>query len=59
MARPSHEGTRHPLQAMCECIPFTGDANLPDNRISNPDKLFLGVSAALDNLLEAVGLEAA
>ena len=39
--------------------PFSGDANLPDNRISNLDKLYLGVSAALDNLLDAVGLEAA
>lgn len=39
--------------------PFSGDANLPDNRISNLDKLYLGVSTALDNLLEAVGLEAA
>ena len=44
---------------MCECIPFTGDANLPDNRISNLDRLYLGVSAALANLLEAVGLKAA
>jgi hypothetical protein len=40
-------------------VPFSGDANLPDNTISNLDKLYLGISAALDNLLEAVGLEAA
>jgi hypothetical protein len=39
--------------------PFSGDGILPDNRISNLDKLYLGVSRALDNLLEAVGLEAA
>jgi hypothetical protein len=39
--------------------PFSGDANLPDGRINNLDKLYLGVSAALDNLPEAVGLEAA
>jgi hypothetical protein len=33
--------------------------NLPGDRISNLDKLYLEVSAAMDNLLEAVGLEAA
>jgi len=39
--------------------PFSGDVNLPDNRISKLDRLYLDVSAALDNLFEAVGLEAA
>ena len=39
--------------------PVSGDANLPGDRISNLDKLYLAVSTALDNLLEAVGLEAA
>jgi hypothetical protein len=32
---------------------------LHDDRIGNLDKLYLAVSTALDNLLEAVGLEAA
>jgi hypothetical protein len=39
--------------------PVNGDASLTGNRISNLDKLYLAVSTALDNLLEAVGLEAA
>ncbi len=39
--------------------PFQRRPGLPDNRISNLDKLYCGVSAALDNLLEAVGLNAA
>jgi hypothetical protein len=39
--------------------PLSGDANLPDDRISNLDKLYLGVSTALDNLIGAVGLQAA
>ena len=38
--------------------PVSGDANLPGDRISNLDKLYLAVSTALDNLLEGVGLEA-
>jgi DNA-binding transcriptional ArsR family regulator len=39
--------------------PFSGDANLSDKRISNLDKLYLAVTTALDNLVEAVGLRAA
>jgi hypothetical protein len=39
--------------------PVSGDANLTGDRISNLDKLYLAVSTALDNLLEAVGLKAA
>jgi DNA-binding transcriptional ArsR family regulator len=39
--------------------PVGGDANPPDERISNLDRLYLAVSTALDNLLKAVGLEAA
>ena len=39
--------------------PVSGDANLMGDRISNLDKLYLAVSTALDNLVEAVGLEAA
>jgi hypothetical protein len=39
--------------------PVSGDANLRGDRLSNLDDLYLAVSPALDNLLEAVGLEAA
>ncbi len=39
--------------------PFSGDENLPEIKVSNLDKLYLGVSTALNNLLEAVGLKAA
>ena len=39
--------------------PVSGDAVLPNERISNLDRLYLAVSTALDKLLEAVGLEAA
>ncbi len=39
--------------------PFKGDSNLPDGRISNLDRLYLGISTALDKRLEAIDLEVA
>jgi hypothetical protein len=38
---------------------FSRDADIPNSTISNPDRLYHCVLTALDNLLEAVGLEAA
>ncbi len=39
--------------------PFTGNAHVPRERIAPLDKLYLAVTQALDNLTEAVGLNAA
>jgi len=39
--------------------PFVGDAQVPPARIAQLDKLYLAVTQALDNLIEAVGLKAA
>ncbi|MGO9272392.1 MAG: hypothetical protein ACLQOO_19545, partial [Terriglobia bacterium] len=39
--------------------PFAADAQVPPGRIAHLDKLYLAVTQALDNLIEAVELKAA
>ena len=39
--------------------PFAADANLPIEKISTLDKLYMGVMKALDHLADQVGLRVA
>ena len=39
--------------------PYPGDSRVPPGRIAQLDKLYLAVTQAMDNLVEAVGLKAA